>query len=101
MKKVFPRADRPAESTGMSCGTPPDNPIHQGTVAQRLVPGGTMEESHRTVRCKANTTNDHLQLTDPTVSGAPDRAPDCPVPTTGLSGVLQRAPAFLQQLYLR
>jgi hypothetical protein len=39
------------------CHTP-DCPVHQGTVAQRLVPGGTVEESpdcpvwHQTVRCK-------------------------------------------------
>jgi hypothetical protein len=32
--------------------------------------------------------------------GAPDRAPDCPVPTTRLSGVPQRGTAFLQLLVL-
>jgi hypothetical protein len=33
-------ADCPAESTRLSGGIP-DCPMHQGTVAQRLVPGGT------------------------------------------------------------
>jgi hypothetical protein len=28
----------------------PDCPVHQGTAAQRLVPGGTRREDHRTVR---------------------------------------------------
>jgi hypothetical protein len=74
--------------------------VQQGTVAQCLLPGGTMEESldylmcHRTVRCKANSANGHLR--DPTASGALDMAPDCLVPTTGLSGVPQRVAAFLQ-----
>jgi hypothetical protein len=76
----------------------PDYAVHQGTVAQWLVPGGTMEESHQTVRCKADSANDHLP--DPTASGAPDMAPDCPVPTAGLFGVPQRAVALLQRLYL-
>jgi hypothetical protein len=35
--------------------------VHQGTVAQRLVPGVTVEESHRTVQCKAAHGNDHLE----------------------------------------
>jgi hypothetical protein len=39
-----------AWSTGLSGGTP-DCPVHQGTKAQRLVPGGTRREDHRTVRC--------------------------------------------------
>jgi hypothetical protein len=39
-----------AWSTGQSGGTP-DCPVHQGTAAQRLVPGGTRREDHRTVRC--------------------------------------------------
>jgi hypothetical protein len=53
----------------------------------------------RTVRCdiglsgaKADSANG--RLTDPTASGTPDRALDCPVPTSGLSGVPQRAAAF-------
>jgi hypothetical protein len=36
--------------TGLSGGTP-DCPVHQGTASQRLVPGGTRIEDHRTVRC--------------------------------------------------
>jgi hypothetical protein len=30
---------------------PVDYPVHQEIVVQHLVPGGTVEESHRTVRC--------------------------------------------------
>jgi hypothetical protein len=40
-----------AWSTGLSGAHTPDCPLHQGTVAQRLVPGGTRREDHRTVRC--------------------------------------------------
>jgi hypothetical protein len=75
----------------------PDCLVHQRTLAQRLVPSGTVEESpdypvwHRTIRCKADSTNGHL--TDPTASDTPDRARDCLMPTTGLSGVPQRAVA--------
>jgi hypothetical protein len=97
---VLPLADCPDESTGLSGATTPDYPVHQGIVAQQLVPGGTLEESHRTARCKTGNANVHLQLTDPTASGAPDTTPDYSVPTTGLFGVSQRATAFLHQLYL-
>jgi hypothetical protein len=51
-----------------------------------------MKESHRTVRCKANSANGHLL--DPTASGAPDRSLDCLVPTTGLPSVPQRSNNF-------
>jgi hypothetical protein len=50
-RKVLSLEDCPVEDT-------PDYLVHQGTVAQRLVPGGTMEEGpdcpvpHQTVRCK-------------------------------------------------
>jgi hypothetical protein len=37
--------------TGMSGAHTPDYPVHQGTAAQRLVPGGTQREDHRTIRC--------------------------------------------------
>jgi hypothetical protein len=40
-----------ARSTGLSGAHTPDCPEHQGTTAQRLVPGGTRREDHRTVRC--------------------------------------------------
>jgi hypothetical protein len=33
----------------------PDYPVHQGTTTQRLVPGGTRREDHRTVRCEDRT----------------------------------------------
>jgi hypothetical protein len=59
-----------------------------------------VEENHRTVWCKADSANDHMQLIDTMASGAPDRAQDCMVPTTGLSGVPQRIVAFVQRLYL-
>jgi hypothetical protein len=32
-----------------------DCPVHQGIAAQRLVPGGTRREDHRTVRCEDRT----------------------------------------------
>jgi hypothetical protein len=40
-----------AWSTGLSGAHTPDCPVHQGTAAQRLVPGGTRREDNRTVRC--------------------------------------------------
>jgi hypothetical protein len=36
--------------TGLSGAHTPDCPVHQGTAAQRLVPGGTRRKDHRTVR---------------------------------------------------
>jgi hypothetical protein len=53
-----------------------------------------MEESHRTVRSKAARGNGHMQQSNPTASAAPDRAPDCPVPTSGPSSVPQRSNNF-------
>jgi hypothetical protein len=44
-----------AWSTGLSVAHTPDCPVHQGTAAQRLVPGGTRREDHRTVRCEDQT----------------------------------------------
>jgi hypothetical protein len=41
--------------TGLSGAHTPDCPVHQGTPAQRLVPGGTRREDHRTVRCEHQT----------------------------------------------
>lgn len=41
--------------TGLSVAHTPDCPVHQGTAAQRLVPGGTRREDHRTVRCEDQT----------------------------------------------
>jgi hypothetical protein len=41
--------------TGLSGAHTPDCPMHQGTVAQRLVLGGTQREDHRTVRCEHRT----------------------------------------------
>jgi hypothetical protein len=38
--------------TGLSGAHTPDCPVHQGTAAQRLVPGGTRREDRRTVRCE-------------------------------------------------
>jgi hypothetical protein len=40
-----------ARCTGLSGAHTPDCPVHQGTTAQRLVPGGTRRKDHRTVRC--------------------------------------------------
>jgi hypothetical protein len=98
--------------TGLSGGTL-DCPVHQGTTAQRLVPGGTRREDHRTVRCEDRTVRCG-KPTAPTVTCS-DRATArrtgqatvrCPVHhwtvqcTTRLSGVTQKAAAFLQRLYL-
>jgi hypothetical protein len=44
-----------AWSTGLSGAHTPDCPVYQGTAAQRLVPGGTRREDHRTVRCEDRT----------------------------------------------
>jgi hypothetical protein len=41
--------------TGLSCAHMPDCPVHQGTAAQRLVPGGTRREDHRSVQCEVRT----------------------------------------------
>jgi hypothetical protein len=70
----------------------------KGTVAQRLVPGGTVEEAW-TVRCDTGLSDAKVdsangRLTDPTASGALDRAPDYPVLITGLSSVPQRSCSF-------
>jgi nitrite reductase/ring-hydroxylating ferredoxin subunit len=86
--------------------------VHQGTPAQRLVPGGTRRKDHRTVRCEHRTVRCGKPAA-PTVTCS-DRAMArrtgqatvrCPVHhwtvrcTTGLSGVPQRPPAFLQRLF--
>jgi hypothetical protein len=39
----------------MSGAHMPDCPVHQRTPAQRLVPGGTRREDHRTFRCEHQT----------------------------------------------
>jgi hypothetical protein len=41
--------------TRLSGAHTPDCPVHQGTAAQRLVPGGTRREDHWTVRCEDRT----------------------------------------------
>jgi hypothetical protein len=40
---------------GLSVRGALDCPVHQGTAAQQLVPGGTQREDHRTVRCEDRT----------------------------------------------
>jgi hypothetical protein len=44
-----------ARRTGLSGAHTPDCPVHQGTPAQRLVPGGTRRKDHRTIRCEHRT----------------------------------------------
>jgi hypothetical protein len=85
---VLPLGDYPVEDTGLFGGTP-DCPVHQGIVAQRLVPSGTRETSHWTVRYdtelsgeKACSANGHL-LCQIQWLGAPDKG-------TGLSGAYHR-----------
>jgi hypothetical protein len=63
---VLPPVDCLTESTEVSDATPPDCPVHQRIVAQWLVPGGTVEESHRTVRCDTGLSD--ARLTAPTVT---------------------------------
>ena len=41
--------------TELSGAHTPDYPVHQGTSAQRLVPGGTRREDHWTVQCEHQT----------------------------------------------
>jgi hypothetical protein len=41
--------------TRLSGAHTPDCPVHHGTPAQRLVPGGTRREDHQTVRCEHQT----------------------------------------------
>jgi hypothetical protein len=93
-KKTLRRYRRsPRKETCAACGLSgahtPDCPVHLGTAAQRLVPGGTRREAHRTVRCE--------KLAAPTVTcsdrsqtgqrlDAPDRLQYDVWCTTGLSG---------------
>jgi hypothetical protein len=44
-----------ARRIGLSDAHTPDCLVHQGTPAQRLVPGGTRRKDHRTVRCENRT----------------------------------------------
>jgi hypothetical protein len=92
------KPDCPVAHRIVWCDTP-DCPVHQGTLAQWLVPGGTIEKSHHTVWCdtglpgvKACSANGHL-LCQIQWLGAPDRG-------TKLSSVPQRATTFLQRLDL-
>jgi hypothetical protein len=93
--------------TGLSGAHTPDCPVHQRTVAQQLVPGGTRREDHRTVRCEDRTVRCGKPAA-PTVTCS-DRAMArrtgqatmrYPVHhqtvrcTTGLSGVPQRSSSF-------
>jgi nitrite reductase/ring-hydroxylating ferredoxin subunit len=97
---------------GLSGAHTPDCPVHQGTTAQRLVPGGTRREDHWTVRCEHQTVRCGKPVA-PTVTCS-DRATTrhtgqatvrCPMHhwtvryTTGLSGMPQRTVAFLQRLF--
>jgi hypothetical protein len=93
-----------ARRTGLSGAHTPDCPVHQGTPAQRLVPGGTRRKDHRTVRCgkpAAPTVTCSDRATARHTGHATVR---CPVHhrtvrcTTGLSSVPQRTAAFLQRL---
>jgi hypothetical protein len=51
ISKKSPRL-KACATCGLSGAHTPDCPVHQGTAAQRLVPGGTRREDHRTVRCE-------------------------------------------------
>jgi hypothetical protein len=96
--------------TGLSGAHTPDCPVHQGTTAQRLVPGGTRREDHRTVRwhTRLSGVESLWRQRSPALTGsqtgqrlgAPDRLQCAVRCTTGLSGVPQRAAAFLQRLQL-
>jgi hypothetical protein len=43
------------DAYGLSVRGAPDCPVHQRTATQRLVPGGTRREDHRTVQCEDRT----------------------------------------------
>jgi hypothetical protein len=94
-----------ASHTGLSGAHTPDCPVHQGTPAQRLVPGGTRRKHHRTVRCEHQTVRCEKPAA-PTVTYS-DRATArrtgqatmcCPVHHRTVR-VSQRTSAFLQRLF--
>jgi hypothetical protein len=92
--------------TGLSGAHTPDCPVHQRTPAQRLVPGGTRREDHRTVRCEHQTVRCGKSMRrqrSPALTeqrlGAPDMLQCAVRCTTGLFGVPQRSAAFLQRLF--
>jgi hypothetical protein len=79
--------------TGLSGSHKPDCPMHQGTAAQRLVPGGTRREDHRTVWCESLRRQQSPALTGQRL-GAPD-SEQCAVRcTTGLSDVTAESSSF-------
>jgi hypothetical protein len=83
--------------TGLSGAHTPDCPVHLGTAAQRLVPGGTRREAHRTVRCgkpAAPTVTCSARSQTGQRLGAPDMLQCAVRCTTGLSGVPQRSSSF-------
>jgi hypothetical protein len=80
--------------------------VHQGTVAQRLVPGGTGREATGLAGVtpglsgvKSYNANGHMRCQIQRL-GAPDRGTGLSGASTGQSGVPQRAAAFLQRLEL-
>jgi hypothetical protein len=92
---------------GLSGAHTPDYPVHQGTTAQRLVPGGTRREDHRTVRCEDRTVRCEkvcaptVTCSDiPTARRTGQGTVRCPVHhwivrcTTGLSGVTVESSSF-------
>jgi hypothetical protein len=86
--------------TGLSGAHTSDCPVHQGTTAQRLVPGGTRREDHWTVRCGKPAAPTITCSDRATARHTGQATMCCPVHhrivqcTTGLSGVPQRSNNF-------
>jgi hypothetical protein len=86
--------------TGLSGAHTSDCPVHQEPQPQRLVPGGTRREDHRTVRCEVWTVRCEslrcqrsLALTDQWL-GTPDKEQYDVRCTTRLSGVTAKNSSF-------
>jgi hypothetical protein len=89
--------------SGLSGAHKPDYLVHQGTIAQWLVLGGTRREDRRIVRCEDRTVRCEDRtarqrspaLTDQRL-GAPDKEQYTIWCTTGLSGVTVESSSFPQ-----
>jgi hypothetical protein len=93
--------------TGLSGAHTPDYPVHQGTLAQLLVPDGTRREDHRTVQCEHQTVRCGKSLRrqwSPALTeqrlGAPDMLQCVVWCTTGLSGAPPDCPVCRRELQL-
>jgi hypothetical protein len=81
------------DNTGLSGAHTTDCPVHQDPQPQRLVPGGTRREDHRTVRYESLWCQRSPALTGQRL-GAPDREQCAVRCTTGLFGVTAESSSF-------